>query len=796
MRRPYAPGLQLRPAGRWLGDRSTLLAAGFGGTGTVVGLLYGVPRGWPVHEAGLVLMAVATLGAMVAGLRLNAPPRRGPWEVLFVGAVLLGLGGVVRLDRHTLAAVHGAPRAFLPDLVVLVGSVLFAFALTVLARAPHPHDRRNPDMVIEALVAGISTFVLLWIYVVEPGATGIHASTFERCVLPISTSIDVYMIAIALIGIAPRARRSVSARALIVAVGLLTVADGLYLVDDVRRAAVPHSLLGAGYVLAATALGVCFLHPTMRRLFGGRWSPSSDPTDARDRLIAVVLAPALLAIIGLTDPQRSVDQRVVLGIFAAASVSLAALRVWRAVRVGAATQARLVHEVTHDPLTGLGNRAFVERSISAALAEGARARDGVAVIFLDIDRFKFVNDTHGYSCGDQLLIEVGERLSQTFERRGAVARVGGDEFAVVLFPVATEAQARREADSAHAALAAPFAIYGSDLLVSASVGVALSSSAEPTTDAQTMLRDADTAMYQAKGAGRDMVTVFDNSMRDRIADRLALEHDLRRAIERDEFCLMYQPIVSLAEDGPIVAGLEALLRWDRPTRGLVPASFFIECAEASGLLTEIGDWVIREAARQLATWRRVPGAEGLFVSVNVSSLHLKSHALPARVRRALAETGLRPDALCIELSESTLMENPAEGVGLVIRLREIGVRLAIDDFGNGYASLAYLRQFPVDYVKIDRTFIEGLVAEDGTDATLVGAIVSMADAVEAVTIAEGVEHERQERVLRELGVDLAQGFLYSRPVDADEVIPTVRAISPRHGLRLVTGDGGGGRPAR
>ena len=220
------------------------------------------------------------------------------------------------------------------------------------------------------------------------------------------------------------------------------------------------------------------------------------------------------------------------------------------------------------------------------------------------------------------------------------------------------------------------------------------------------------------------------------------------------------------------------------------------CAEASGLLTEIGDWVIRESARQLAKWRRVPGTEGLFVSVNVSTLHLKSAALPARVRRALAETGLSPDALCIELSESTLMENPAEGVALVIRMKELGVRLAVDDFGNGYASLAYLKQFPVDYVKIDRSFIEGLIGSDPTDETLVSAIVSMAQALDAVTIAEGVEHERQEHSLREIGCDLAQGFLYSRPVTSDEVISTIRAISPRHGLRLVTGDGGVGRPKR
>jgi diguanylate cyclase (GGDEF)-like protein len=420
----------------------------------------------------------------------------------------------------------------------------------------------------------------------------------------------------------------------------------------------------------------------------------------------------------------------------------------------------------------------------------------VAVIFLDIDRFKMVNDTHGYSTGDQLLIEVGERLTHAFERRAAIARVGGDEFALVLFPVATAGQARHEAEVAHGVLNAPFSIYGADLLISASVGVAISSAAEPTTDAETMLRDADTAMYQSKEAGRDMVTLFDDSMRDRIADRLALEHDLRRAIERNEFCLMYQPIVTLDEEGTIVAGLEALLRWDRPTRGIVPASFFIECAEASGLLTEIGDWVIRESARQLAHWRQVPGAESLFVSVNVSRLHLKSAALPARVRRALTETGLEHDAMCIELSESTLMDNPAEGVALVIRMKELGVRLAIDNFGNGYASLAYLRQFPVDYVKIDRRFIEGLIGSDPTDETLIAAIVAMAQALDAVTIAEGVEHESQAHSLREIGCDMAQGFLYSRPVLADEVIPMVRAISPRHGLRLVTGDGGAGRPRR
>lgn len=762
--------------------------------GGALALSYLLPWSWPAHASLLVTAAVGTLVAMGLGLRMHAPPRRGPWEVLYLGTVLLGAGAFLRLDRHVLGTLSGRPLG--PDLVVVAGGVLVAFAYSVLGRAPHPDEAENADLVLDGLVAGLFAWALLWSELVEPAIGGRAAAGTVRALLPTPAALDAYVLVVAVVALAPRARRSVAARYLLAAAAMLVAADGLDLVDDVGRAAVPHSVLGALYLLAATALAAAFLHPSMRRLFGGRWRPPADPARSRDRLVAVVLAPAVLALVGLLGPRRPADQRIVLGALAAACVLLAAVRVGRAARAGARREARLLHDVTHDPLTGLGNRTFAERAIAAALAAGARAEEEVAVVFLDLDRFKLVNDAHGYSFGDQLLVEVGERLTRAFGRRAAVARVGGDEFVAVVFPVAGAASARREAESAHAAIAAPFRIYGAEVQLSASVGVAVSSGAEPTTDAETMLRDADTAMYQAKGSGRDMVTAFDDSMRDRIADRLALEHDLRRAVERDEFRLAFQPIVSLAEDETVVAGFEALLRWDRPTRGLVPASVFIECAEASGLLPDIGDWVVREACRRLAEWREVPGTAGLFVSVNVSSLHLRSEQLAPRVRRALAETGLDPDGLCIELAEPTLLENPAEGVALVIRLRELGVRLAVDNFGNSYASLAYLRQFPVDYVKIDRRFVEGLTEDDSTDATLVAAIVAMAEAIGATTVAEGVEHERQERALRELGCDLAQGFLYARPVPPDDVVPTLRALSPRHGLRLVTGDGGGGRPGR
>jgi diguanylate cyclase len=761
----------------------------FGVIGVLCAALVCLPSSWMVRAGLLAAMGVGTVAAMLVGLRANAPVRRGPWETLLLGAVVLGLVGWVRVDRHTFG--HLAATSPLgPELGQLVGLGLVALAVSVFARAPHPFEHRNPDTVIDGALAGLAAYVVCWAYVVEP--TG-ALSTVQRAMLPLPVSIDVFMLVVAMVGIVPRIRRSGSGRALLCVLGALAIGDFLYLGDDLRRFAVPLGVVGAAYVAAAGALGFAFLHPSMRRLFGGRLG-TAEQSPGRARLSLVVLVPAALVVVGLSALHTR-DQRALLGAALAGTFVLVVVRVLRAVSSTRASVASLEHQARHDPLTGLGNRALIQQAIDAALSRSSQ-RTQVAVIFLDLDRFKTVNDIHGYSCGDQLLAEVGQRLVSTFSDRAVVARVGGDEFALLVHPVATTGAARHEAERARRLLRTPFHIYNTEIMVTASVGVVVSSGAEPTTDAETMLRDADTAMYQAKAAGRDAVSVFDPSMRDRLADRLALEHDLRLALEREEFVVMFQPIVSLGDEATIVVGLEALLRWDRPTRGLVPASLFVECAEASGLLREIGDWVIGESARHLAKWRRVAGGENLFVSVNVSALHLRSPSLADGVRVALAETGLEPSALCIEVSESTLMEDTALGVALVIRLKQMGVRLAVDDFGRGYGSLAYLKQFPVDYVKVDPQFIEALVVEDGAHETLVGAIVSMASSIGAICVAEGVETERQERALRGIGCELAQGFFYSWPVPADEVMPTVRAFSPRRGLRLVTGDAGGGRPAR
>jgi diguanylate cyclase (GGDEF)-like protein len=530
---------------------------------------------------------------------------------------------------------------------------------------------------------------------------------------------------------------------------------------------------------------------TRRRRLSG---PESLPT--RGRLLLVAAALVVPSIVVASDRSPTLDNRLAVGAIAMTTALVATWRVFRALRASASSESRLAHQATHDELTGLPNRALVEQWIARMADEPSLSGAGIAVIFLDLDRFKLVNDTFGHSHGDLLLNQVAQRLETIVGHKGIVARIGGDEFVIVLANITGAVQARREAELIRHCFDPEFSLGKNEVFVSASIGVSTSEGHEAGTVAETLIRDADTAMYQAKEAGRDTVAVFDTSMRDRIADRLALEHDLRLAIEREEFRLVYQPIMSLSESGPRVLGLEALLRWEGPTRGLVPPGMFISIAEDSGLIVEIGDWVIHEACSQLSRWRRVAGMEHIYISVNVSALQLKKASLLSRVRGALAQTDLTPDALCIELTESLLMENPADGTALLLRLKELGVKLALDDFGTGYSSLAYLRQFPVDYVKIDKSFIDGLATSDSSDETLVAAIVSMARALGAITIAEGVEEPQQEERLRLIGADCAQGFYYSRPVAADRVADTVRDLTPNRGLRLVSGDGVAGLRGR
>jgi diguanylate cyclase (GGDEF)-like protein/PAS domain S-box-containing protein len=430
-----------------------------------------------------------------------------------------------------------------------------------------------------------------------------------------------------------------------------------------------------------------------------------------------------------------------------------------------ALEERLEHQAFHDPLTDVPNRTLFMDRLEHALARAGRSKDSVAVMFLDLDNFKLMNDSLGHEVGDRLLVAAAERLQSCLRPGDTIARLGGDEFTILLENIGGESGATRVAERITEALRAPFAIAGQDLFVTSSIGIALSS---PDRDRPAdLLQEADLAQYQAKSSGKACYEVFDPGMKTHALERLELGNELRQALERGEFKLCYQPKVELATGR--FAGVEALVRWEHPERGLVSPSKFIPIAEETGLILSIGRWVLEEACRQAHEWQeQYPGASLSMVCVNLSAKQLQHPRIVEDIARVLRETGLDPCRLCLEITESVVMEDAPSTITTLQELKDLGVCLAIDDFGTGYSSLSYLKRFPVDFVKIDRSFIEEL-REDAGDAAVVSGIVALAHTLGMRVIAEGVETTGQLAQLRELGCDLAQGNHFREPLPSEEI---------------------------
>jgi len=504
---------------------------------------------------------------------------------------------------------------------------------------------------------------------------------------------------------------------------------------------------------------------------------------SRVRIVLVGIALVVPALLIIKGAGSSTTDRVVLGLLVLAMSGAAVLRTVQALHVAQSSQARLVFQAHHDSLTELPNRRFMERHLSRLL-ERARIDDThVALLYIDLDRFKLVNDTLGHRHGDELLIEVARRLCENVRPTDLVTRLGGDEFMIVLGEVVGISQALDLANRLRACLRVPFAVRGKTFYVSASIGLAYASGEDPAVSAETLIRDADTAMYQAKDAGRDAVAVFDESMRVRVEERVEIEHDLHDAVALNQLHLLYQPIVRLPQG--TLLGMEALLRWTHPRHGVIAPARFIPLAEEDGLIAQIGDWALGEALGQVAAWRRHgPAMANLYLSVNLSAAQLYDGQVVDRVADALALHRLQGSSLCLELTESVVMEDPATAASALERLRKLGVQIAIDDFGSEYSSLAYLKRFPATILKIDKSFVDNITKPDSPDATLIATIVAMARTLGIATIAEGVESFAQSTRLIELGCDAAQGFLYSRPVGAARLPEVVTSLGA-HTLRLV-----------
>ena len=575
------------------------------------------------------------------------------------------------------------------------------------------------------------------------------------------------------------------------ALWLLAAGLALNMAGDIVFSLIDAGRIGAGaerlalplYVAAHFCAGALFLHPSISQL--GK-TPVGPPPTSLARLavtFASLLGPAIvLAAMAPTDMTDS----IVRSVSATITVFAITLRVVVAVRANARAQAELLHGVQTDPLTGLPNRTVLLQNINDLLRDSWHPDEHPTLFFVDLDRFKNINDSLGHAAGDEVLVTVARRLINAVPEGATVARFSGDEYVVLDTTAKSTGGAMAVAERLLAVFREPLALSQGDVFVTASIGVA-AISATSSTSPEDLVRHADTAMYRAKDAGRNCVAVYDESMHERVAHRLSVETALYRALDRRELRLFHQPILDL-QSGDVV-GFEALMRWQQSDGTIVSPAEFIPIAEDTGTIVPIGSWALLEALTQLRNWIDdgvcSPSAT---MSVNVSPRQLSDSNFPSIVSEALTRSNVPPQLLWLEVTESVMITEPELALATLRRLRSLGVRVALDDFGTGYSSLSLLQKFPLQRIKIDRAFVQG-VADNPNDRSLVRTIVAMGRSLGLDIVAEGVESVHQLQVLSDLGCNKAQGYLISHPVPPDAMRSTVAALERLGhfpGLRLNT----------
>jgi diguanylate cyclase (GGDEF)-like protein len=714
---------------------------GVAGVGATLTVLYAAQISQTLSNAALMAVGVGTCAVQAIALRGNRV--KSPW-VLFLGTCLSFLVGMVL--RPWSVAQEGA-AAYVGDVFTVSGYVMLALALWVILRRLGLERHAVTDGVIVCLGMGLLAVELLALPAMRVG----NRPEFISLLAGLYPLLDVVILLLVLNLAFSTATRLVSFRFLAATMVALFVGDLGYAWIGAQGRLTGSPLLDLPFLVGFTCMAAAALHPSRAHLF----DVVARPVQAWSVQRLALIVPALAApvFVALRPATETVD-RVVLAVASAGLMAGLLLRALSAVRSYAAVQRGLRYQATHDALTGLPNRVLLSDRVSDMLRDRRRRERGVWLLFLDLDGFKLVNDHWGHEVGDALLVEVSRRLSALAPDEGTVARISGDEF--VIAGPGSLAAATELAASIQAELGRPVEIPGIELIVASSIGIAASTD-QLTADA--MLRDADLAMYRAKADGRNRWRVFDAAMRQTVRDRVEIEIALRQAMAADQLWVAFQPIVD-CRDGHVV-GAEALLRWTHPTRGPISPIEFIPVAEETGLINEIGTFVLEESLRQLAIWQ----AEAILppdfhVSVNASPRQLRDHRLHDVIDDALSRYRLSGSRLVLEITESIMMGDGEQVADVLGALRRLGVGLSVDDFGTGYSSLSYLSRFPVTAIKIDRAFVRGL-GVDPDDEAIVRAVVAMAEALRLAVIAEGVETEEQRIALCGLDVVLAQGWLWA-----------------------------------
>jgi diguanylate cyclase (GGDEF)-like protein len=704
-----------------------------------------------------VVSAVAVVALWVGLYRHRHSPRA--WACIGLGVTLWVAGDLV-WDGYSLAGVD-RPDVSFADLFYLAGYPLLVCGLYEMARVRSGRHAR--EGLLDGAIFGAAALVVVWQLLVVPTAAG--TEFFTGLVWSAYPLGDVLLIAGAVwLAISP-GRRGLTTFLLLGALIATFVLDVLYqylpLVSsfDVSR-------LDWFYPITYLMLAAAALHRD-----GAELTTPGPATARMHPARLVLLGTSLVAITSvaiLTDSTHATTRAVMLATALGVSAAVVA-RFTMAVRARESAQSTLAYRATHDTLTGAVNRVLMLDRIDHALAQDRR--DPLAVMYLDLDKFKSINDTLGHEAGDELLLAVSRRIEGTLRASDTLGRFGGDEFVLLCEDIDPD-HALRVAESVVRVIAEPFELSGRSVQTTISIGVAVGD--ERTPDVDALIRSADQAMYEAKRLGGDRVEVYDEGLRERHRRRREIEVALEHAIDRGELALHYQPVVATEEGA--VTGFEALLRWRRPDGTMIPPIEFIPIAEETGLIVPIGDWIIREACAQLEAWS-LDGIDDHWISINVSALQLRHDNLRRSLSEATRSMGADPSRLMIELTESAMVSPGATNIAQLQQLRDLGVRVAVDDFGTGYSGLAYLRRLPVDVIKIDQTFVAELL-EDPAAASVVVAIVNLAHALDLEVIAEGAESAGQVEALHALECDYIQGFYYAAAVPADEATAIVRRGLP------------------